>query len=642
MTNKSIVMFLVGVVVLSGCRPNTLPEETQLAPGQIPGKALYIPYPVSVIVDGDLDDWSGVPEFEVTTGQHYTSTPTDNGAFTFAVAANEGNLYLRMFAPDEGVIAREPVVSGDAFEFFLNFTGVLSLPSYQPWVMHGVVGAELLNQAQTPQPISGRNLPDGTEAAAFQTETGWGAEVRIPLFTIGAPAHGEVIGLQVYANGADSWGRSARLVWGSDDPAMSASTDPSVFGQGIYFAVGSETTPLPLAVGYSGNSPGTWGNIVTQAWQAYRQNYIFCGESCADSVGLVFDPSIDHIAVSEGIGYGLLLAVMLNDQHVFDIIYDASQTVAYDETNGLHHWRINQNGTVIDAASATDAEQDIAAALIFAQTMVDSGQWNQHPKHPYGESARDLLDSIYTVHVLDEQYLMPGTLPGFDWVNYANPSYFSPAWYRLYNEFEGNDRWTPLIDTGYELLEQSPGAANGLAPDWMSADGEAAHAHCRQFNITDSNCQFVMSYDAIRVPWRVAKDCLWYNDPRACAWSERGAAFQNSLPPDERARMYDLDGSLIVDYQDVTMVSMWLFAAEAGDMPFMAAELREQLRTFGDPDRNGYWGASDAEYYNQSLALMSATFITGDFRNLWLEYHSSPLTPQTQSNWRDCIPTRMC
>lgn len=611
-----LVMIILNLILVA-CQTD---ETTTSLPGDIFRRAIYVPYPTQIQLDGNLDDWADIPFTYVAAGEQYTSTPTNNGNFEFAVAATEGNLYIALTTPDEEIILDEE--QGDSFEFFVNFDEDLSIPEYQSNVIHGIVQAATINEVLRAEAVVGTNLIQGTEAVAFYTEDGWGAEIRIPLHSFRELQHSDILGFQVYANGADRWGRSSRLIWSRRDLRAEASMRPDVFGQAIYYERGSEDIPLPYAIGFSGMTPGTWGGIVTNVWQWYQESYIFCGERCADNVGLVFDPSADYLAVSEGIGYGMLLAVMLDDQHTFDIIYQAANSIAYDESNGLHHWRINSDGTIADEASATDAELDIVAALIFADQRVKNGEWQLNSDRPYAEEAQQILDAIYQIHVTDQRILQPGTLPGFDGINYANPSYFAPAWFRIFDTFEDGERWQPLIDEGYSLLETSPGAANGLAPDWTSIDGEETTEHCQQFNITLSNCQFSMGYDAIRVSWRIGLDCLWFDEPRACNWTERATVFLNSLPVSQRARLYDLDGALIVDYQDSAMISMWYFAALAGDDPFLAAEIREQLYHFGDPYGRGYWGDSPELYYNQSLALFAATYITGNFRNLLLDGRS--------------------
>jgi endo-1,4-beta-D-glucanase Y len=611
---RILLFALFLTMILAACRAS---ESATSLPGDIFRRAVYVPYPTQVQLDGKLDDWEDIPFTYVASGEQYTSTPKNNGNFEFAVAATEGNLYIVLTTPDEEIITDEE--HGDSFEFFVNFNEDLSIQEYQPNVVHGIVRAATINETLRAQDVVGTNLTQGTEAVAFYTEEGWGAEIRIPLHSFKEPQHGDILGFQVYANGADRWGRSSQLIWSKRDLRAEASMQPDVFGQAIYYEHGNEDVPLPYAIGFSGMTPGTWGGIVTNVWRWYQESYLFCGVPCADSVGLVFDPSEDYLAVSEGIGYGMLLAVMLDDQHTFDIIYQAANSIAYDESNGLHHWRINSDGTIADEASATDAELDIAAALIFADQRVQNEEWQPNSERPYGEEAQSILDAIYEVHVTDDRILQPGTLPGFDGINFTNPSYFAPAWFRIFDAFEEGERWQPLIDEGYALLEASPGAANGLAPDWSSIDGEEATEHCEQNNISLANCQFRMQYDAIRVSWRVGLDCLWFDELRACDWTKRATAFLNSLPVSQRARLYNLDGTLTVDYQDSAMISMWYFAALAGDDPFLAAEIRDQLYHFGDPYGRGYWGESPELYYNQSLALLAATYITGDFRNLLLD-----------------------
>ena len=357
-----------------------------------------------------------------------------------------------------------------------------------------------------------------------------------------------------------------------------------------------------------------WSRIVAATWEGYKQNFIFCGVSCGSDSGLVYDPTIGYLAPSEGVGYGLLMAVMMDDQPTFDAIYDAAHRLMLDPQTGLHHWRVNSAGAINGFGSATDAEQDIAAALIFAERQVQSGAWVQHPERPYGERSVALIEAVWTYEVADGRYLKPGDDFGSG-QDIINLSYFSPAWYRLYDAFQETTRWQAVIDHGYESLYATSGAPRGLAPDWSTAAGAPADVYCTETGRPPELCSYEMRYDAIRVPWRIGLDCLWYGEPRACEWSARSAAFMRNRESGHFARMYDMDGRTVVTYQDETMLGMWLVAALAADDMSFQQRVEKLLQDRSlNAEANGYFGNSSQYYFNQSLAWFGAALLSGDFR----------------------------
>ena len=81
-------------------------------------------------------------------------------------------------------------------------------------------------------------------------------------------------------------------------------------------------------------------------------------------------PENGNDTVSEGMGYGMLAAVYMNDQTTFDGLW--AFTKANLDANGLMNWHLNADGAIAagGAGSATDADEDIAFALLMA-----SDQW---------------------------------------------------------------------------------------------------------------------------------------------------------------------------------------------------------------------------------------------------------------------------
>ena len=74
---------------------------------------------------------------------------------------------------------------------------------------------------------------------------------------------------------------------------------------------------------------------------------------------------------SEGIGYGMLMAVWINDQTTFNSLWNYK--VNHTPKSGLMAWEINSSGSIMDNNSARDADEDIAMSLILADRRWGSG-----------------------------------------------------------------------------------------------------------------------------------------------------------------------------------------------------------------------------------------------------------------------------
>lgn len=361
----------------------------------------------------------------------------------------------------------------------------------------------------------------------------------------------------------------------------------------------------------------SWAQISINAWESYKENYIFCGANCGNNLGLVFDPLANYHAVSEGVGYGMLLAVLHDDQETFDVVFSAAREVLRDSRTGLYHWRADNQGNIIGYGSATDADFDIAMALIFADQKVQAGEWADSILMDYRGSASELLDDIWTHAIVNGQYIKPGNNYSGGGREIVNLSYFSPAWFRLYDEFLGRIQWSQLIDTGYEMLYATDGASLGLTPDWSTADGEPAYEYCDEHDLGIEICRYEMRYDGIRALWRIGLDCIWFDDLRACEWMRRGAVFINSLGTNDFARMYNMQGGTVVDYEDEAMIGMWLFVAIAEEDTALQSRLEWDLYNFATQYGSvGFLSQRDSYYFNQSLALFSLTYLADRYVNV--------------------------
>jgi endoglucanase len=241
--------FLMVLALLAG---TSISAQGMLAPPAIPGVAVYVPFPVAIILDGDLSDWAGIPTVTVETGPMTSSDPAENGSFTFAVAADAETFFISMTMPDATLITGQHETNfwnEDSLEFFLNLSGDLHATAYSAGIFQvNINPGDIGNTDPAAITITGTNgAASGATAIVFATEDGWGFEAAVPLGPWLIPVHGLEIGFQAQANGASELNRDVKLIWSAVDSADTSWSDPSVFGRALFFDMGSAEIPMPSA-----------------------------------------------------------------------------------------------------------------------------------------------------------------------------------------------------------------------------------------------------------------------------------------------------------------------------------------------------------------------------------------------------------
>jgi oligosaccharide reducing-end xylanase len=72
---------------------------------------------------------------------------------------------------------------------------------------------------------------------------------------------------------------------------------------------------------------------------------------------------------TEGMSYGMMIAVQLDKKEEFDRIWKWTKTYMYNAEGpnaGYFAWHCNPDGSVIDSNPATDGEEWFVMALFFA------------------------------------------------------------------------------------------------------------------------------------------------------------------------------------------------------------------------------------------------------------------------------------
>ncbi len=392
---------------------------------------------------------------------------------------------------------------------------------------------------------------------------------------------------------------------------------------------------------------GYWKNALSNVWEGIKKRNI-----AAYGTRLVHRPKSEKPgdAVSEGVGYGMLTAMFANDQETFNLIWEAGNT--YMWSGCYYDWQVNRAGSVIGQGAASDAEEDVALALVFADKLVKAGKWKDYssPKRGgYLEHAKKIMGCMWsTMQITSKGTLAPGA--GWGGEQFVNPGYFSPAWYKIFAKYDSAHNWQNVVDRSYEILSNSVGYPYGLIPDWMTPAGGFAGAGLGYNAYGDGLYCFK---DAIRTLWRIAIDAIWFKDTRAKALLTNAVAFINNAGGAPAANFYKTDGTL-VPAEDVwtdmaagtitrtrrehshLTIGMWATAiAAAGSKEDMEAFSTELSKFYEGGDYFGnavdpLGGTEDTlhneMYFDQFLGWFGASMLSGSFINV-IDAIDNPAAP---------------
>ena len=395
-------------------------------------------------------------------------------------------------------------------------------------------------------------------------------------------------------------------------------------------------------------SAAEWNKVQDNTWAGIKARNI---DPYTTDPGLIHRPKSEYPgdAVSEGVGYGMLLALYENDQKTFNKIWEAGNT--YMWTSCHYDWHLYPDGTKHgEGGAATDAEEDIALSLIFASKLVDAGKWTSYSSSSlgsYAAHAQTILNCMWS----SSEITSAGTIaPGAGWGgdSFVNPGYFSPAWYKIFADFDTNSNhdWNKVITRSYEIIQNSPGYAQGLIPDWMTPDGSYTSGMGYNSYLTGKG----FYKDAIRTLWRVAIDAIWFDDENAKTYLTNALNFLNSKGGFDAANFYQIEGDslgLLLPEADMwtqldsgkiertrrehshLTIGMWATAAIAVGTDADKIAASKELAKFYDYENNAnYWGlATDTSggtedtlhnemYFDQFLAWFGASLMSGNFSNI--------------------------
>lgn len=327
---------------------------------------------------------------------------------------------------------------------------------------------------------------------------------------------------------------------------------------------------------------------------------------------------------SEGMSYGMMIAVQLDKKPEFDALWNYAMTYSYVDdpahpAEGYFAWSLKRDGTPNSETPAPDGEEYFVTALYFASARWGAGEGIYNYKawadkilttmrhHP--EKTGNVLNRTQTVGpMVNEEKKMilfvPNGPAGGGGRAFTDPSYHLPAFYELWARWGPEaDRafWAAAADTSRNYFVRATHPETGLAPDYGHFDGRPVET---PWNPNSKR----FAYDSWRTAMNWSVDWSWWRkDPRQQQLSNRIQTFFNSRGIDAYGSVYTLEGKVENPARGQGLVATNAVASLAATHA-IAKEFVEAL--WRQPVPSSFGG----RYYSGLLHMMGLLHCSGKFR----------------------------
>ena len=373
-----------------------------------------------------------------------------------------------------------------------------------------------------------------------------------------------------------------------------------------------------------------------------------------DTLGYVSDIK-NHDARTEGMSYGMMIAVQFGEKDIFDRLWRWSKKYMQHQDGprkGYFAWSCKTDGTHNADGAASDGELYFITALLFA-----SNCWGNDTGIDYKAEAKHILDCIqpkeYTpeprpgfggfggmqptgpqqMYLIDpESKLITFTPDGFG-QRFTDPSYHIPAFYEVWARWADDGRadlWNECAQKSRAFLHKCINDTTGLNPDQCQYDGSLMQMPRfpgmpdRPQGAPRRNGNNNFRYDSWRVPMNIALDYEW-----SCAdreWQQQyGEKFQNFLYSqgiNDFVDQYRVDGTLPEGNEILPAGgfrklrhSIGLVATSAAASVMCRHDKKKEFvdalwNAKHEPFDDGYFDA----YYDGLLRLFAFMHLSGNYR----------------------------
>lgn len=324
-----------------------------------------------------------------------------------------------------------------------------------------------------------------------------------------------------------------------------------------------------------------------------------------ENMGYMLDTG-NNDARSEGMSYGMMMAVQMGRKDIFDRLWLFSKTFMYQNSGkfkGYFAWSVKTDGTKNAEGPAPDGEEYFAMALFFASTRWGDGE----APFDYSYQAREILK-----HCIHQGDIVKGGSPMWDPENYyikfvpetpfSDPSYHLPHFYELFADRayeEDQQFWRTAAEESRKYLQIAAHPVTGMAPEYAEFDGTPRRLY--------HDGQFYS--DAYRVAMNIGLDASWfYKDDSLGEIVDRLQAFFSQNTEFGKYHNYMIDGTPL-DQPALHPIAI-IATNAAGSLGAKGKYRLKWVRDFWNtPLRTG-----DRRYYDNCLYFFSFLMLAGRYR----------------------------
>jgi oligosaccharide reducing-end xylanase len=358
--------------------------------------------------------------------------------------------------------------------------------------------------------------------------------------------------------------------------------------------------------------------------------YFEAGENDSGPLAYVMDISNNDVR-SEGMSYGMMIAVQLDKPDAFNALWNFSKTYMWhgDETHPFYEyfaWNVDPDGTVKDDTPAPDGEEYFAMALYFAE-----GRWgNGDGIYNYREAADRLVSAMKNREPINGSYVDRGNTAtdsgvalfnpdqkmvrfspkigyfGTSQGDHTDPSYHLPAFYELWSIIgpeEDRTFWKDAAEASRDFFEAAANPDTGLTPDYAEFGGKPVTVSW------DPNTKYFRA-DARRTVMNWSVDWAWFClDDRAQTRSDALQSFFKTLGPQSQYdALFELDGTPLADnYYTPSLVAMNAVSALSATDESTSKKFAQALWNLEIP-------VGTYRYYDGMLYMLALLHVSGNFR----------------------------
>jgi endo-1,4-beta-D-glucanase Y len=317
---------------------------------------------------------------------------------------------------------------------------------------------------------------------------------------------------------------------------------------------------------------------------------------------------------SEGMSYGLMVAVQMDRKAEFDALWNWTWThMRYRSgpRQSYFRWQCQPEGCQKfgkDAVPASDGEEYFATALLMAAARWGNGQGI----YDYNAQAQELLTAMLHKETMNggvkdgarsmfsPKHGQVVFVPVGHAAEFSDPSYHLPAFYEIWARRaakpEDRKRWSEIADISRAYFSKAAHPRTGLTPDYAEFDGRP--------KVLDGHEDF--RYDAFRtaVNWSV-DEAWWGKNPAAAGLSHKLLSFF-AAQKQPYTHLYTVDGKPLNDEPSKGLIACNAVAALLVD-PALARRFVDDLWALEPP--SGQW-----RYYDGLLQFMAMLHVTGRFK----------------------------